>query len=317
MKIQSKKQIHTAHLSALCGWLSASTRGFTQMELMAILVVLGLLCLILLPAIARPGLNSKTIQCINNNRQLENAWRMYADDTSDVLPYACTGSSIRGDGSVPIDIADPTDPDNYAWSGAHMDYSGANRANWDPTYDLQKRPLWLYTSRNTSIYKCPCDTSTVNFLGKTYPRILSMAMNLYVGGFAPAKGSGSLAGTDGGWPFAAPYRIYSKLSLINSPSNIFVFLDVRQDAANWSDFMQDMTGYSPNNPASYMFADIPGMYHDRAASFSFADGHTEIKRWFDSRTTPPLSSPGQVLTIGSSPNNPDIYWLQSHSTTLK
>jgi len=315
MKTRKGKQLQSAPPGTLCGWLSAGARGFTRVDLVAIIAVLGVSLLILLPALARPGLNSKTIQCLNNNRQLQNAWRMYADDNSDTLVFASTGAGGgRSGGSVPIDVGNPNDPNNFAWSGAHMDFNGANRGNWDPTFDMQKRPLWPYTSRNTSIYKCPCDTSTVNFLGKTYPRILSMAMNLYVGGFAPTSGS---VGTDGGWPFAAPYRIYSKLSLINSPSSIFVFLDVRQDAANWSVFMQDTTGYSPNNPASYMFSDIPGMYHDRAASFSFADGHTEMKRWFDSRTTPPLLPAGQILNIGSSPNNPDIYWLQSHSTALK
>ncbi len=311
MNIRNKKN-RRAHPKTLCEEIFAGACGFTQLDLLAVLAVLGLLFLILLPAIARPGLNSKTAQCLNNNRQLQNAWRMYADDNSDVLVYASTYNSTAKTPST-----DPTDPDNYAWSGAHMDYNGSNRANWDSGYDMQRRPLWPY-AKSQAVYKCPCDTSTVSFLGKTYPRILSMAMNLYVGGFAPAKGSGTLVGNDGGWAFAAPYRIFSKFSAINAPSNIFVFLDMRQDAAYWSNFMQDMTGYSPNNPGSYQFSDIPGMYHNRAASFSFADGHTEIKRWLDARTTPSfLPSPGAITTIGASPNNPDIYWLQSHSTVLK
>ena len=36
------------------------------------------------------------------------------------------------------------------------------------------------------------------------------------------------------------------------------------------------------------------MYHHLACGFSFADGHSEIKRWRDARTMPPL-------TIGANP----------------
>jgi len=81
--------------------------------------------------------------------------------------------------------------------------------------------------------------------------------------------------------------------------------------------MQDMTGYSPNNPASYNFADIPADLHDGAATFSFADGHTEVHRWMDPRTTPPLVPAPQIVSIGSSPNNADVFWLQDHSTCPK
>jgi prepilin-type processing-associated H-X9-DG protein len=83
--------------------------------------------------------------------------------------------------------------------------------------------------------------------------------------------------------------------------------------------MQDMTGYSPNQPASYLFGDIPGMYHNRACSFSFADGHSQIKKWLDGRTTPPLLAQPGILTMTSadSKNNQDVYWIQDHSTRAK
>jgi hypothetical protein len=47
---------------------------------------------------------------------------------------------------------------------------------------------------------------------------------------------------------------------------------------------------------------------------SFADGHSEIKRWLDPRTMPPIqkgkSLPGNTRT----PNNPDIIWMQERAT---
>jgi len=138
-----------------------------------------------------------------------------------------------------------------------------------------------------------------------------MSINLYLGGFV---------GTDGGWPWAHAYSIYAKLSeLANSrspgPAGTFVFLDMREDRVNWGNFMIMMTGY-PDKPQLYSFnGDLPGMYHNLACGFSFADGHSEIKRWRDPRTTPPLVRDAiGPMTDNASPNNKDIAWLQERST---
>jgi prepilin-type processing-associated H-X9-DG protein len=65
-------------------------------------------------------------------------------------------------------------------------------------------------------------------------------------------------------------------------------------------------------------SDLPGMYHYLACGFSFADGHAEMRRWRDPRTTPPLVPGGNPLAIVSdpSPNNLDVAWIQDHSTRL-
>jgi prepilin-type N-terminal cleavage/methylation domain-containing protein/prepilin-type processing-associated H-X9-DG protein len=293
---------------------SAEIRGFTLIELLVVIAIIAILAALLLPALSKAKLKAQGIQCLNNHRQLSLAWRLYSEDNNDRLTYASTGNR-----APKVPSSDPSDPDNYAWSGAHMDFVGGNRANWDPDYDMKRRPLWPY-NKSMAIYKCPADHSKVTFNQVARPRILTMSMNLYVGGFAPAKGGG-MCGNDGGWGFADAYQVFCKLGSINPPTKIFIFLDMREDRVNWSNFMTDMTGYAPPDPSQYKFTtDLPGMYHNNAAGFSFADGHSETKKWLDSRTTPPLVE-GEVDPLGTSstaaPNSPDVAWLQDKSTRLK
>jgi len=292
--------------------------GFTLIELLVVIAIIAILAAMLLPALAKSKLKAQGVYCMNNHKQLANGWRMYTDDSADILPYAST-------------IYPPPStanwPDKYAWSGAHMDFDPNNRSNWDPSYDMMLRPLWPYT-KNQNLYKCPSDHSSVNTPFGIKPRILTMSMNLYVGGFAPLIGSDPPPnGTDGGWPFAHPYMIYAKLSWLVSPKGppdkIFVFLDMREDRVNWSNFMTDMTGYvlgtSPN-PGAYAFtSDMPGFYHNNACGFSFADGHSEMHKWLDARTMPPLQDGGNPVGVTStpSPRNQDVAWLQDHSTRLR
>jgi len=283
-------------------------RGFTLIELLVVIAIIAILAALLLPALAKAKSKAQGVLCFNNHKQLALAWRMYAEDNNERLVFASTvGRAARA-----IDLTNPSNPDNYAWSGAHMDNDPGNRANWDYTFDMAKRPLWPYV-KNKAVYKCPSDRSTVKVGGVAMPRVLTMSMNLYLGGFAP--------GNDGGWGFADPYMIYLKLTSITVPSRIFVFLDMREDRVNWSNFMTDMDGYSPTSPGAYSFTtDLPGMYHNLAAGFSFADGHSEMHRWHDPRTTPPLIVGGDMSSAPDftpAPNSVDVAWLQDVSTRPK
>lgn len=268
----------------------------------------------LLPALTKAKFKAQGIQCMSNHRQLAIAWRLYAEDNREYLTYASDDGTQSG----------ANQHNERAWTWTHMDYSD-NEYNYDPTYDLMKRPLWQY-SKSAGIYKCPADHSkTKGKDGQMHDRIRTMSMNLFLGGFAPPRGgSGDLPGVDGNIPFMKGYCIYNKLNDLNGgmpspgPSKTWVFLDQREDRINWGNYATDMTGFDPPTPAAYEFdQDMPGFYHHFAAGFSFADGHSEIHRWKDPRTTPPLVYGSPIGTKVYTPRDVDVAWLQDHTARPK
>ena len=131
-------------------------------------------------------------------------------------------------------------------------------------------------------------------------------MNLWIGGFG-----GLALGLSG----PEEWRIYRKDSDFTDPgpSRTFVLLDMREDSIDIGNFAVDMRGY-PDRPGNYGFYDLPASYHHRAGGLSFVDGHSEIRRWLDDRTMPPLVKGREVFDSGTSPNNRDVAWLQERCT---
>ncbi len=276
--------------------------GFTLIELLVVIAIIAILAAMLLPALTKAKQKGQGIQCMSNGRQLSLGWMMYAQDNVDRLVYASDdGSGARN----PLN--------QYAWTSEHLDYT-ADPKNWDPAADIMIGPLWPYY-KNAGIYKCPADHSYVLVNGEAKPRVRTISMNLFLGGFV---------GTDGGWGTrVTSYKMFLKLSDIAAlgtptPTKTFLFLDEREDVINWGNFMTDMAGFNPRNPALYTLdQDLPGMYHNRACGFSFCDGHSEIKKWLDSRTTPTLQLQTYVINTWSVPRDADVAWLQDHTTRPK
>src|SRR5260370_19700894 len=192
-------------------------RGFTLIELLVVIAIIAILAAMLLPALSKAKQKTQGIQCLSNGRQLCLGWLMYAHDNVDRIVYA----SDDGTGN--------RNPLNkYAWTQQHLDYS-TDPKNWDINADITLGPLWPYY-RGAGIYKCPADHSVVTLdNGEVKPRVRTISMNLFLGGFA---------GTSGGWgPRVTSYKMFLKLSDVSalgtpSPTKTFLFLDEREDVIN-------------------------------------------------------------------------------------
>ena len=275
--------------------------AFTLIELLVVIAIIAILAAMLLPVLGKAKLKAQGVYCMNNHRQLALAWRMYTEDNNDRLVFASEDPTTAATFAA-------TAP--FTWVTGTLNMNPANPSNWDPDTDIRKSPLWPYCGKHLAIWRCPADFSKVTVGGVPMPRVRSMSMNLYLGGWG---------GTDGHWgPQISNYRIFRKFSDLTAPTptQTFVLLDMREDSIDMGNLTVNMAGW-PDNPSAYVFWDLPGAYHHGACGFSFADGHSEIKKWRDPRTVPPLAASGYVNDVFASPGNEDIAWLQERATRPK
>ncbi len=267
--------------------------GFTLIELLVVIAIIAILAAMLLPALARAKCRAQGVSCMNNSRQLMFAWRLYAEDNRDVLPFGYATT------------AGPPDNRPYLWVKGYIDVNNDSAAdNWDADATLKLGAIWPYC-KSITIFRCPADPSTaINNLNQRVPRIRSMSMSNWVGGNGNDPPS-----YRGYWGLAGKWHVYRKTTEMRNPgpSNTFVLLDERKDSINDAYFVVEMDGYP--SPATHRIIDWPASYHCGSCGFAFADGHSEIHKWRDSRTMPPLV---QNINAVATPNNQDVAWLQDH-----
>ena len=224
--------------------------GFTLIELLVVIAIIAILAGMLLPALSKAKSKGQGIMCMNNTRQLALGFIIYADDHNETL-LACL------DGL----------PGRVNWIQGDLQTWDANAA--DPRY-LTNSPLFSYVGRSQSVFQCPADKSVVKVSNRIVRRIRSNSMSQV---FAWGDWlDGSSSGRN-----QTKWRTYAKLSDIVIPTKTFVFVDEHPNSINDAAFATQCTG--ADSPSTARIIDIPANYHNGACGFSFADGHSEIKRW--------------------------------------
>jgi prepilin-type N-terminal cleavage/methylation domain-containing protein/prepilin-type processing-associated H-X9-DG protein len=224
------------------------TRGFTLIEMLVVIAVIAILAALLLPALGRAKVQAVNTVCMNQLRQLQLCWQMYALDNNDQL--------VPNDYVYDVLTQDPISQGNSWCLG--------NTRTDTTTTNIENGLLFPY-NQSTRIYRCPADKSTVETLDGEplpIPRTRSYNMSMSVNG--------------------EPERLFwipsfQKFSHIRdpSPSRLFVFIDVHEDS-----ILDSLFGIpTPGSSYDGNWFDIPANRHGQAANLSFADGHVEHWKW--------------------------------------
>jgi prepilin-type N-terminal cleavage/methylation domain-containing protein/prepilin-type processing-associated H-X9-DG protein len=290
MKTGSKRLaravLSTGSSGGKSGW-----KAFTLIELLVVIAIIAILAALLLPALNKAKTKAQGISCLNNLKQLQLAWLTYSLDNEDKLVLTGGLASLV---NFPGDPGALPGGAKNQWVYGSMDtMPGATN-----TVLIQMGLLFPYVNQ-LAVYKCPADKKAINGA----PTARSMSMNAWMNPL-PGQSWNSVRGY-GGELLLRDFRKQTDITR-PGPSLCWVLIDENPYSINDGWFVCD-----PNTPNVWW--DVPASYHNGAGGISFADGHSEIKKWKDSKVLGLNSVPSQLQGDGCS----DSLWLQDRSTSRR
>jgi prepilin-type N-terminal cleavage/methylation domain-containing protein len=249
----------------------AAAQGFSLIELMVVLGIITIMAALLLPVMSKARLQSAAAACMDNQKQLAAALRMYTEDNADRIVQMAdyeTGREIYPAGGF--------------WGGPQPGperWANGTEALAAVQAGLRGSNALFFYCNNVGSYHCPADIritracSTNDPAGWAYDSY-SRTQNL--GGEPYLKYWGARA-------------TYTKMSAILQPSATFSMIEGADrrgfNRGTWVVFWS-VDGFDWEDP--------PAMSHLRASSVGFADGHATLHKWTD----PEIINAGQGAAQG-------------------
>lgn len=274
-------------------------QSFTRTELAAVVFILFLLAPLGGLAIGHSTADSDLAACFNNNRRLIQAWQNFTFNHEGALP-----TTLFPGATDPKPIAGPNADTNRArlqpWAQGWVDWMNTQwNTNTDVLLSTNYSSLAIYL-KGQNVFKCPADKFLSSLQRQLrYPeRVRSVAANftMGIGDGDPDQGIWS--------PYY--YGIKNASEIVNpGPAFAHVFLEEHPDGLNDLAFLSP---YGGTNALRWM--DFPANYHNGAATFSFADGHVELRRWLGVMRTFPVrfnsGSPSETFQA-------DMRWIHDRT----